>query len=147
MGNLHVRYSHGSTIHEQSLLISLIIRLEWYFRLRLFLGRMISKNTFLSNSHFLHDWTPNDPKIFPIYPHNSHEFQIFYLLTFRDGVWFFILALLISLVSTSVICLSCKTALFAVFIFCSILFRLKLFFRNTVYMFAPKMFGTVFRFG
>ena len=50
----------------------------------------------------------------PIYPNNPHEYQIFYLLTFRDGVWFFILALLISLVSTSVICLSCRTALFAV---------------------------------
>ena len=40
-----------------------------------------------------------------------------YLLTFLDGVWFFILALFVSLVSTSVLCLSCKIAFFAVFIF------------------------------
>ena len=43
--------------------------------------------------------------------------KIFYLLTFLDGVWFFILALFVSLVSTSVLCLSWKIAFFAVFIF------------------------------
>ena len=38
-------------------------------------------------------------------------------MTFLDGVWFFILALFVSLISTSVLCLSCKIAFFAVFIF------------------------------
>lgn len=53
----------------------------------------------------------------PLRPSNPHEYKIFYLLTFLDGVWFFILALFVSLVSTSVLGLSCKIAFFSVFIF------------------------------
>ena len=82
---------------------------------------MISKNTFLSTSYFFTQMSPkrplNDSKLSSLGPSNPHLYEKNYLLTFLDGVWFFILALFVSLVSTSVLCLSCKIAFFAIFIF------------------------------